>query len=186
MKFKNLLSYTLAATLLGLSSTASAQFSNGPFDWMDSNDDYNRYNYQDGRGYGRDRWRQYDEWEPNYWRYRYFDNDSNDYFDDEFGSDSFGGGRGKSNFGMNMDFDTDTRFDGDYDNRYSRDGRRYGNDYYQPSRRNNARRSYGNDSYRDSRRSNNRYYGNSRRMSETPEYQRQRETRRAEQPVECR
>lgn len=190
MKLKTFLSCTLTATLLGLSSTANAEFFNGPFDWWDNNDDYNRYNYRDGRGdgrgYGRDRWRQYDEWEPNYWRYRYFDNDSNDNFLDEFGGDSFGDGRGNFNFDMNMDVDTDTRFDGDYDNRYSRDGRRYGNDNYQPSRRYNSRRGYGNDNYRNDRRNDNRYYGNSRRMTETPEYQRQRETRRAEQPVECR
>ncbi len=185
MKLKYFLSYTLTATLLGLSSTANAEFFNGPFDWWDNNDDYNRYNYRDGRGYGGDRWRRYDEWEPNYWRYRYFDNDSDDRFFDGFGGDYFGDGRGDFNFDMNMGFDTDTRFDGDYDNRYRRDGRRYGNDYGQPSRRYNARR-YQEDNYRNSRGNANRNYGNSRRMSETPEYQRRRETRRAEQPVECR
>ena len=189
MKFKNLLSITLSATLLGLVPTANADFFSSPFDMWDNNDDYNRYNYQNGRGYGRDRWRQYDEWEPNYWRYRYFDDDSNDYFFDEFDGDYFGNGRGNFDFDMNMDFDADSRYDGRYDNdsRYRNDGRRYGNNYDRPARRYDDRR-YGNDeAYEYNRRSDSRRYGNSgRRMSDSPETQQRREQRRAEQPAECR
>lgn len=81
MKKNLLVSITLGATLLGLSLSANAGFS-GPFDWWDSNDGYNRYGY--GPGYRGDRWRRYDKWEPNYWRYRYFDEDSRDYLPDQF------------------------------------------------------------------------------------------------------
>lgn len=193
MKLKNLLSYTLTAAILGLSSTANADFFSGPFDMWDNDDDYYRYNNRDGRGYGRDRWRQYDEWEPNYWRYRYFDDDSNDYFFDEFDGDFFGDGRGDFNFDMNMDFDADSRYDGRYNNdyRYRGDQRRYGSDYDRPARRYDERRRYGNEGrYQGSRQGDSRRYGNSgRRMSETPEYQqyqRSREERRAKQPAECR
>ena len=126
MKLKALLVYTLTFTLLGLSSTVRADFFSSPFDWMDDDDDYYRYD-RSGRDNGRDRWRRYDEWEPNYWRYRYFDDDSDDYFFDEFDGDYFGDGRGNFDFDMNMDFDADSRFDGDYDNdyRYRGDPRRY-------------------------------------------------------------
>ncbi len=190
MKLKHLLSYVLTTTLLGLSSGANADFFDSPFDMWDNNDDYYRYD-RGGRGYGGDRWRRYDEWEPNYWRYRYFEDDSDDYFFDEFDGDFFGDGRGDFDFDMNMNFDADSRFDGDYDNdyRYRGDGRRYGNSYDRPSRRNDTRRRYSDDGrrYQDSRRSDSRRYENrGRRMSETPEVQRRRETRRAEQPVECR
>ena len=88
MKLKALLIYALTATLLGLSSTARADFFSSPFDWMDDDDNNYRYD-RGGRGYGGDRWRRYDEWEPNYWRYRYFDDDSDDYFFDEFDGDFF-------------------------------------------------------------------------------------------------
>ena len=164
MKLKALLIYAFSAALLGLSSNASADFFSSPFDWMDDDDDYYRYD-RGGRGYGRDRWRRYDEWEPNYWRYRYFDDDSDDYFFDEFDGDFFGDGRGDFNFDMNMDFDTDSRFDGDYDNDYryrGGDRRRYSRDYDRPASRyddrsapryDEGRRSGYGDRYNDGRRS---------------------------------
>jgi len=146
MKLKALLIYALTATLLGLSSTARAEFFSSPFDmWDDDNDNY-RYD-RGGRGYGGERWRRYDEWEPNYWRYRYFDDDSDDYFFDEFDGDFFGDGRGNSNFDMNMGFDGDTRFDGDHynDYRYSGDRRRNSRNYDRPAPRYDDRRRSGND-----------------------------------------
>ena len=157
MKFKVLLIYALTATLLGLSSTARADFFSSPFDMWDDDDNNYRYD-RGGRGYGRDRWRQYDEWEPNYWRYRYFDNDSDDYFFDEFDGDFFGDGRGGFDFDMNMD--SDSRFDGRYDNdyRYSGDRGRYENryddqydrGYDRPAPRYDDRRRSGNDERRGS------------------------------------
>jgi hypothetical protein len=189
MKLKQLLSFTLTAGLLSLSSNASADFFSGPFDMWDD-DDYSRYNSRDGRGYGGDRWRGYDEWEPNYWRYRYFDNDSDDYFFDEFDGDFFGDGRGDMNFDMNMDFDADSRYDGDYsnDHRYRGDSRRYGSNYDRPTRRYDTRRRYSNEPrYQGSQRNNSQRYGNNgRRMSDTPQVQQRREQRRAEQSAECR
>jgi len=189
MKLKQLLSFMLTAGLLSLSSSASADFFSGPFDMWDDGENY-RYNSRDGRNYGSDRWRRYDEWEPDYWRYRYFDNNSDDYFFDEFGGNSFGDGRGDLNFDMNMNFDADSRYDGDYNNdyRYRGDSRRYGGNYDRPSRRYDTRRRYSNEPrYQNSRRSNSQRYGNNgRRMSDTPEIQQRREQRRAEQPVECR
>jgi len=129
MKIRTLLTQSLLAGMLGFSANASAGFDFGsPFDWMDNDDDDNyRYGARDGRGYGnygRERWRQYDEWEPNYWRYRYFDDDSSDYFFDGFDGDGFGDGRGRFDFNMDMDMDmdSDSRFDGynDYRNRRGR------------------------------------------------------------------
>lgn len=124
MKTKTLLNYALLASLLSFALPASAGFNfDSPFDWFDNNDnDYYRYGDRGGPGgyYGGDRWRQYDEWEPNYWRYRYFDDNSSDNF---FDGNSFGDGRGRFNFDMNMDMDTDSRFDGRGDGRYYGDGR---------------------------------------------------------------
>jgi len=130
MKTKTLLSYTLLASLLSFSVPASAGFNfDSPFDWFDNNDnDYYRNGDRGGRGYyGGERWRQYDEWEPNYWRYRFFDDSSNDSF---FDGNSFGNGRGRFNFDMNMDMDTDSRFDGRGDGRYYGDGRYDDRRYY--------------------------------------------------------
>jgi len=130
MKTKTLLSYSLLAGLLSFSIPASAGFSfDSPFDWFDNNNDSDYYRYGDRGGhgnYGGERWRQYDEWEPNYWRYRFFDNNSNDSF---FDGNSFGDGRGRFNFDMNMDMDTNSRFDGRGDGRYYGDGRYDGNRY---------------------------------------------------------
>lgn len=132
MKIRTLLTQSLLAAMLGFSANASAGFDfSSPFDWMDNDDDdYYRYGARDGRGgygdrgYGRERWRQYDEWEPNYWRYRYFDDDSRDYAFDGFDGDGFGDGRGRFDFDMNMDMDmdSDSRFDGYND--YRNGGRR--------------------------------------------------------------
>ena len=146
MKIRTLLTQSLLAALLGFSANASAGFDFGsPFDWMDNDDDdYYRYGARDGRGYGnygRERWRQYDEWEPNYWRYRYFDDDSSDSFFNGFDGDGFGDGRGRFDFDMNMDMDmdSDSRFDGyndyGYRGRRGRDfpgalDRRFGNEGY--------------------------------------------------------
>ena len=122
---------TLMLVLSGASLSTNADMFSGPFDWLDNNDDYNRYNYRDGRGYGGDRWRQYDEWEPNYWRYRFSDNDSSDRFDDRFDGDYFGYGRNNSNFDMNMGFGGDSLYDGNYDNDYRfQDDRRGYTDRY--------------------------------------------------------
>ena len=183
MKLKTLLICSLIAGVLGLSSAARADFFSSPFDWMDNDDDY-RYD-RGGRGYGQDRWRQYDEWEPNYWRYRYFDNDSNDNFFDEFDGDFFGDGRGDFNFDMNMGFDGNSRFDGDQNNdyryrgdsrrndpgRYYDDRQRYSGDYDRPDARyNERRRSTNDDRYNDDywRNYSQQYDGGSRRFSDTP------------------
>ena len=144
MKLKTILTPAIIAFSLILPPTANAQFDfGGPFDWMDNEDDYSRYSRsgRGGRDYGRDRWRQYDEWEPNYWRYRYFDDDSddylfddNDFFDGDFlDGDFLGDGRGRFNF----DFDTDFRgdYEGDYDSDYRYRGDRYSPDYDRRSRR---------------------------------------------------
>jgi hypothetical protein len=208
MKLKTLLSSISTVAMLGLSSSASAAFDFGnPFDMWDDNDDY-RYYDRGGRGsYGGDRWRRYDEWEPNYWRYRYFDNDSDDYFLDEFDGDFFGDGRGRFDFNMDMD----SRFDNDYRNDFGNDDRYRGDrgygDYGRPSRRSSQRDRYSNsdrygnynrygssDRYGNNDRYNDDYWRNysqsfgsgNRRMSDTPERERRREERRAKQPVECR
>jgi len=142
MKIKTLLAQTLIAGMLGVSATASAGFNfSNPFDWADNNnnDDY-RYGAPGGRGgyqgdYGRDRWRQYDEWEPNYWRYRYFDDSSRDNLFDGFDGDGFGDGRGRFDFNMDMNMDTDSRFDGYNDYRGRGDYRNYDYDSRRDDRR---------------------------------------------------
>lgn len=215
MKLKNLLTPFIMAGLLGLSSTASAEFDFGsPFDWFDDDDDYYDSRYSGRRGDGRDRWRRYDEWEPNYWRYRFFDDDSDDYiFDDFDGGDFFddgnffgdGNGRGRFDFDMNMDSDFDGFFDGDYDDDYRYRGDRYGgrNDRRasdrrtsdrrasdRPSRRDEGYRSgsrYNDDRYDDDYwRNYSRQYSNGGRMSRTPEYEQRRTRRDERQPRECR
>lgn len=212
MKLKTCLTYCILAGILSLPSTTAFSFDfDSPFDWFDDDDDYSDYRYGGRRGgyggYGRDRWKRYDEWEPNYWRYRYFDDDSDDYiFDDFDGGDFFGdgNGRGRFNFDMNMDTDFDGDFDGDYDDdyryrgdRYGRDyGRNYGRDYDRGgfgglSRRPDRYRSgsrYNDDRYNDDywRNYSRRYGDSSRRMSRTPEEERRRSERKDRQPVECR
>ncbi len=125
MKIKTLLTHALMAGLLGVSANASAGFSfDSPFDWFDNNDnDYYRYGDRGGRDYGRERWRQYDEWEPNYWRYRFFDDNSQDYVFDGFGD---GRGRFDFNMDMNMDMDGNSRYDGYNDYRGRGNYRDYG------------------------------------------------------------
>ena len=178
MKIRTLLTQAILAGMLGFSANASAGFDfSSPFDMFDDNDDYYPYSARDGRGYnsygdGRERWRRYDEWEPNYWRYRYFDDDSRDYFFDGFDGDGFGDGRGRFDFNMNMDMDmdSDSRFDSynDYENRGRRGrdfpgavDRRYGDGRYgdrdrrydnRPTRRApefNGRNQYNDDYWRD-------------------------------------
>lgn len=174
MKLKSFLSFFLMTGLLSLSSTANAQFDfGGPFDFFDNDDDYNSYRSGGRQGYGRERWRRYDEWEPNYWRYRFFDDDSDDYIFDEFdGGDFFddgnffgnGRGRGRFNFDMDMDSDFDGNYDGDYnsdfrrDDRYGRRDNRYGNDDRQSRRADQYRGSsrYGDDDRQSRRADQNR------------------------------
>jgi hypothetical protein len=167
MKLKIRLICAFMLVLSGTSLTANAEFFSDPLDWWDNNDDYDRYNYQDRRGYGRDRWRQYDEWEPNYWRYRFFDNDSNDRFYDRFDGNNSGYGRNDFNFDMNMGFDGDSRYDGDYDNDYrlQNDRRGYSNRY--PADRSNrdydrrpAPREYGEPRYQNEDQYNDEYWRN--------------------------
>ncbi len=168
MKLKTSLICTFMFVLSGTSLSANADFFSGPFDWWDNNDDYNRYSDQGRRGYGQDRWRQYDEWEPNYWRYRFFDNDSDDRFYDRFGGDQFGYGRNDFNFDMNMGFDGDSRYDGNYDNYYrSQDNRRGYTDRYQgrdsrdyDRRPAPAPREYGEPRYQDDGQYNDDYWRN--------------------------
>ncbi len=188
MKLKSLLTYSFIAAMLSASSSASAAFDfGGPFDWFDNDDDYYRYgsNARNNRGYGRERWRQYDEWEPNYWRYRYFDDDSNDYIFDEFdGGDFFGdgNGRGRFNFDMNTNFDSD--FDGNYDGRYDNRYRDYDR-YSDNGRYRGDNRSRRNDRYNDDYWRN---YSSNRgpRMSRTPEQQQRRSNQNRNKAVECR
>lgn len=199
MKFKSILVPALLLGLTGLSSTASAGFNFGsPFDAMNNNDNYNRYD----RGYGGDRWDQYDRWEPNYWRNRYFDSDSRD----NFNGRSRGQGRGGSDFGMNADSRYSGRYDGDSRSQGER-SRRF--DYDQPPSRNRAGRDYsasqpysGRNAGNHNSRSAYDYYGNGKRqggnrydngryardrgISETPERAQQRADRQAKQPAECR
>ncbi len=127
MKLKVSLIYAFMLVLSGTSLSANADFFSSPFNWWDKDDGYSRYD-RGGRGYGQDRWRRYDEWEPNYWRYRFSDNDSNDRFYNRFDGDSFGYGRNDFNFDMNMGFDGNSRYDGNYDNyyRFGDDRRDYG------------------------------------------------------------
>ena len=200
MKLKLLFTGALTATLIGFAPTASAGFS-GPFDFWDNDDDYYRYG---GPGIRRDRWRRYDEWEPNYWRYRYFEDDSDDYIFDDFddfdgfdGFDDFDGdfmGDGRFDFNMNMEVEGDSEFDGDWDDDYRYGDRRYrrydrpqrpaqrpaprSRGFDRPARRDyEAYQAYKRDRYRRSAQ---------RRMSDTPEQQRRREQRRVQQPAECR
>ncbi len=205
MKLRLYLTHCLFAGLLGFTSNAAVGFDfDSPFDWFDDDDDYYDYRYGGGRygGYGRDRWRRYDEWEPNYWRYRYFDDDSDDYIFDEFDDGDFFGdgyGSGRFNFDMNFDTDFDGDFDGDFDDDYRYRGDRYGRDYRRNydrdfgrlSRRPDRYRSgsrYSDDRYNDSywRDYSRRYRDSDRRMSRTPEYERRRAERREKQPIECR
>jgi len=156
----------LMLVLSGASLSTNADMFSGPFDWLDNNDDYNRYNYRDGRSYGGDRWRQYDEWEPNYWRYRFSDNDSSDRFDDRFDGDYFGYGRNNSNFDMNMGFGGDSRYDGNYDNdyRFQDDRSGYTDRYSGRSNRDYDRRSapreYTEPRYRNEDQYNDEYWRN--------------------------
>jgi hypothetical protein len=151
MNLSKLLNVGLVATLLGSTFPASAGFNFGsPFDMWDNNDDYRSYD-RGGRGYSNnDRWQRYDEWEPNYWRYRYFDDDSRDYVFDDYGfdnfdnngfSDGFGDGRGRLNFGM--EFDMDSGYDGDYRNDF---GNNFRNDF-RNSGRSQDNRGYPEDRY---------------------------------------
>lgn len=181
MKLKAFLSYFLTAGLLSLSSTTNAQFDfGGPFDMFDNDDDYNSYRDGGRRGYGRDRWRRYDEWEPNYWRYRFFDDDSEDYIFDNFdGGDFFddgnffgdGRGRGRFNFDMDMGSDFGGNYDGRYDDNYRYRGDRYRRGqgyrrddgyraYDQPPGRNDGYRGYdgGRENFRSGSRYNNDRY----------------------------
>lgn len=119
MQKNKLLGLALGTALLSFSFSANAGFS-GPFNWFDNNDGYKRYDYRGGPGYGRDRWRRYDRWEPNYWRYRYFDDNSNDFIPDRFND--------------HRRYRRDRRYRPDRrrDNRYRRDRSRYYG--YRPSR----------------------------------------------------
>ena len=188
MKLKPFLIFALAVPLVVLSSASRADFFSSPFDMWDNNDDNYRYD-RGGRPNQRDRWRNYDEWEPNYWRYRYFDDDSNDYFFDEFDGDYFGDGRGDFNFDMNMDFDGDSRYDGRYDNdyRYSGERRPYSSNPYssndgrsrnsgRPEPRYDERRGSANDDrYNDDYwRNYSQRYDGSRRQFDTNERDRRR------------
>ncbi len=169
------LKFALAGCLfLASGSPSFAAFNFGSFDWFDDNND-RRYSYPYTNPYrqgysGRapyssrryePRWTQYDEWEPNYWRYRYFDTDDNwrpgygsgygpgrwddddDWFDDMpfFGGDNdfFGDGRGNGrfNFDFDMDFDGSNDWRGDSRNYYRdsyRDSYPYGRDWYSPNK----------------------------------------------------
>ena len=209
MKFKLLLSGTLMAAMIGISPSANAGFS-GPFDFWEDDDSYSRFG-PGNRGYGRDRWNRYDEWEPNYWRYRYFEDDSDDYIFDEFddfgdfgdfdGFDDFDGdflGDGRFDFNMNMDMDVegDSDFESDYNNDYRRGARRYRRDYDRPAARNYERPAPARRAYDRPNRSDYERYkaykadkyrrSGQRRMSDTPEQQRRRDVRRSNKPVECR
>lgn len=150
----------------GTSLTANADMFSGPFDWWDNNDENDRYNYRDGRDYDRDRWRQNDEWEPNYWHNRFMSNDSNDRFYDRFDGDYFGYGQNGSKFDMNMGFDGDSRYDGNYDNYYrsQNDRRGYADRYSGRSKRDYDRRpaprEYGEPRYRNEDQYNDEYWRN--------------------------
>lgn len=187
MKINSLISHALLAAILGYCGTASAQFNFGsPFDWFDDDDyrDSGRYDRGYGRDRGRDQGRRNDEWEPDYWRERYFDDfDGGDFFGDGFG-------RGRFGFDMDAEFDSDFdgRYDGDYDQRYrGRDGYRNQDQPYARDTRRRGR-NLNNDGYQDDywRNYANDFDRRDRPMSRTPQGQQRNGQRRDNGPIECR
>ncbi len=198
MKLKSILKQLVILGLLGISSTASAGFNFGsPFDVMNNNDNYNRYGPGNSRsGYGGgDRWSQYDQWEPNYWRYRYMDSNSRDNIFDQFNGQSYNGNRNRAR----SNYDPRSRYDDirNYQraNRYQ--GERSGRyDYDRPAPRPRSRSAYAGSQptydqqayqrYQSQSRGANRYRYESQGMSDTPERAQQRVQQKTRQPAECR
>jgi len=96
------------------------------------------------RGYGSERWNGYDQWQPNYWRYRYFDRNSPDYLPDQFGGDQFPG-----DFNRNRDSSREQRqYRRPYSNqnRYSGQRRGYRSDFEGSAERDGSGNRQGSDS----------------------------------------
>lgn len=201
MKIKSLL--TLLAIMASVPNTATAGFNfSSPFDWADNGNNSSRYGSGDryGNRNNRDSYKNYDQWEPNYWSKRYLDSDSSNFGFDRFrdnqffdGGDFFGNtnSRNQGRFDFDMNSNMDGRYDGEYDSRYqnnNRDSGRYEN-YERSGSNRNARQDdqYNDDYWRDysSRQYNNRNSRNNRNMSRAPERQNQNKQKHQKQAVEC-